>query len=130
MLKAIDKEPGRRYQTGAELSAADLRSFLEDRPIPARCTSLVERSWRWCRRNRAIAALMGSVAALLLVLAVGGWLSALLFRDQAAELRDKATKLRTERALATRRLYEALLAQAQASRRSGRVGQRIDSLAR
>jgi serine/threonine protein kinase/WD40 repeat protein/Tfp pilus assembly protein PilF len=127
VLKAIDKDALRRYQTGAELSA-DLRSFLEDRPIRARRTSVFERSWRWCRRNRAIAALMGSVAALLLVLAVGGWLSALLFRDQAAQLLDKATKLRLERALATQRLYEALLAQAQASRRSGRVGQRIDSL--
>jgi serine/threonine protein kinase/WD40 repeat protein len=127
VLKTIDKEPLRRYQTADELTA-DLRSFLEDRPIRARRTGTLERSWRWCRRNRALAALASSVAALLLMLAAGGGLVALLFRDQALRMGDQAEELRRQRALATRRLYDALFAQAQASRWSGRVGQRIDSL--
>src|SRR5262249_48614443 len=46
ILKAIDKEPARRYQTGTEL-ADDLRRFLEYRPIKARQVGRPERFWRW-----------------------------------------------------------------------------------
>jgi serine/threonine protein kinase/WD40 repeat protein len=127
VLKAIDREPSRRYQTADELTA-DLRSFLEDRPIRARRAGRLERSWRWCRRNRAVAILGGFVVVLLGVLAIAGSLAALHFRDQTARLSDQASDLKTERALATRRLCDALLAQARANRRSGRIGQRFDSL--
>jgi WD40 repeat protein len=127
VLKAIDKDLGRRYRSADELTA-DLRSFLEDRPIRARRTGVLERSWRWCRRNRALATLAGSVAGLLLVLAVTGSLAAFLFRNQAAELGDQTVRLRRERVLGTQRLYEVLFAQAQASRWSGRVGHRRQSL--
>src|SRR5262249_42037790 len=40
--KAIDKEPGRRYATAAEL-ADDLRRFAEGRPISARQVGATER---------------------------------------------------------------------------------------
>src|SRR5207248_10695662 len=49
VLKAMAKEPARRYQTAGEL-AEDLRRFLADRPVKARRSSAVERAWRWCRR--------------------------------------------------------------------------------
>ena len=65
VLKAVSPEPKHRYQTACEL-AADLTCFLEDRPILAKRTSSIERLWRWCRRNRAVAAL-GATAAMLLV---------------------------------------------------------------
>src|SRR5581483_7831733 len=65
--KAADKEPGRRYQTAAEL-AEDLRRFAEDRPILARRVSKAEQGWRWCRRNPVTA---GLVAAVFAVAAVG-----------------------------------------------------------
>ncbi len=42
VLKAINKEPGRRYQTAAEL-ADDLNSFLAGRPVRARRTSIWDR---------------------------------------------------------------------------------------
>jgi serine/threonine protein kinase/Flp pilus assembly protein TadD len=69
VTKAIDKEPSRRYQTADEL-AADLQRFLEDRPILARQTGMVERTWRWCRRQPARAAV--TAMTLVLVLFVGG----------------------------------------------------------
>ncbi|MCI0742214.1 MAG: tetratricopeptide repeat protein [Gemmataceae bacterium] len=64
VTKAIDKEPTRRYQVADEL-AADLQRFLEDRPIQARQTGVTERTWRWCRRNPAVAALLASLTVVL-----------------------------------------------------------------
>ena len=69
VTKAIDVHPDHRYRTAGDL-AADLRCYLEDRPIQARRITSVERLWRWCRRNRAIAGLMGLAAMLLLAVAV------------------------------------------------------------
>jgi len=68
IVKCLAQEPSRRYQTAAAL-AADLRRFLEDRPIRARRVSSIERAWRWCRRNPALAA-MSALAALLLIAVV------------------------------------------------------------
>src|SRR6185503_19745110 len=59
VLRATEKEPGHRYPSAAAL-AADLRCFLSDRPISARRSTAFERSWRWCRRNKALAALVFS----------------------------------------------------------------------
>jgi WD40 repeat protein len=75
VMKAIAKEPGERYATAAALSA-DLENFLTDRPIVARRSSPAERSWRWCRRNRAAAALLGvSGMAVLTLVGLGVALS-------------------------------------------------------
>jgi len=68
ILKCLADEPSKRYQTATAL-AADLRCFLEDKPIHARRASSVERAWRWCRRNPALAAT--SALAALLLIAVG-----------------------------------------------------------
>src|SRR5262249_43633916 len=56
LLKAIDKEPARRYPT-ATAFADDLQRFVDDKPIQARQTSGAERAWRWCKRNPVVAAL-------------------------------------------------------------------------
>jgi WD40 repeat protein/serine/threonine protein kinase len=75
VLKATDKEPGRRYPT-AEALAEDLRRFLAGLPIQARPTPAWERLWKWAKRRPAEAAvlLVSGVAALLLVAgAVGLW---------------------------------------------------------
>ena len=54
-LKAIDKDPRRRYQTAGEF-ADDLERFIEGEPIKARRVSLPERFARWSKRNKAAAA--------------------------------------------------------------------------
>jgi len=69
ILKCLAHEPASRYQSAAAL-AADLRRFLDDKPIRARRTSTVERVWRWCRRNPALAA-MSALAAILLITVAG-----------------------------------------------------------
>src|SRR5262249_28004243 len=69
LLKAIDREPARRYQAADEL-ADDLQRFLENRPIQARRVGLAERAWRWRRRNPVLAAVSALLAgAVLLTLA-------------------------------------------------------------
>jgi len=67
-MKACALAPEDRYQTAAELSA-DLRRFLEDRPIHARRASVPERLTRWARRNPLIASLVGLTISLLFTVA-------------------------------------------------------------
>ncbi len=105
VVKAIACDPGHRYQTAGEL-AADLKCFLEDRPIRARRTTPIGRLWRWCRRNRAVAALAGTALALLVTVAVVA--SAGYMRTNQALERAEAERTRTraerERAEANLRL--------------------------
>lgn len=84
VLKAMAKEPGRRYQSAAEL-ADDLQRFLEDRPIQARRDRLHERMIRWGRRNPVVAALTAAVTVLMLLGGIGGTAAALHFQSRAAE---------------------------------------------
>src|SRR4029434_2796952 len=67
VLKALARDPASGYQTAAEF-AADLRRFVEDRPVLARRAGSAEQAWRWCRRNPAVASL---VTAVLLVCVSG-----------------------------------------------------------
>jgi len=98
VTKAIARDPGHRYQSAGEL-AEDLQRFLEDRPVLARRTSPAGRLWRWCRRNRAVAALAGLALALLVAVAVVGITgyivtSASLARESVQ--REKAEDARTQ----------------------------------
>ncbi|MFO0887854.1 MAG: serine/threonine-protein kinase [Isosphaeraceae bacterium] len=134
VLKAIDRDPACRYQSAAGL-ADDLRRFLEDRPIGARRAAWRERSWRWCRRNPAVAALSLAVALLLLTMTFGSLFAAIRFareRDRAVANEAKALtnefRARTAESKLVERLWESYLSQARALRGSRSVGQRFQSL--
>lgn len=62
VLKAIEKDPERRYPTAAAF-AADLRAFLELKPVHARPPSPLHRLRRWARREPWRAALAASLVA-------------------------------------------------------------------
>jgi eukaryotic-like serine/threonine-protein kinase len=95
VLKAIAPEPKRRYQTAADF-AADLRRFLEDKPIQARRAGLSERMVKWTRRRPAVATLL----ALVVVSTLGG-VAGLVWkwRDAVAALeREQTAVANAERA--------------------------------
>jgi WD40 repeat protein/serine/threonine protein kinase len=114
--KAIDREPGQRYQTAADL-AADLQRFIDDEPIQARRASLPERCWRWCKRSPVVAGLAAAVFVLLATVAavasVGYVQTRLALSREATE---HAEALR-ERQQAVNHLYHSLVGEAQAIRR-------------
>ena len=58
VLKALEKEPARRYATMTAF-VADLRAFLEFRPVTARRATALMRVRRWVRREPVRAALAG-----------------------------------------------------------------------
>jgi tetratricopeptide (TPR) repeat protein len=101
-LKAMAKEPARRYSTAREM-ADDLRRFLNGEPIQARPVGNTERLWRWCRRNRRVAALIATVSFLLLLIAAVSTGAA--FRIAAEQVRTE-----TQRAQAQANLEQALKA--------------------
>lgn len=80
-LKCLSKEPDRRYPT-AQALGEDLSRFLNAESILARPTTVLERTWRWCRRKPAFAGLLAVAVALLLTLAIGSSIAA--FRIQRA----------------------------------------------
>jgi WD40 repeat protein/serine/threonine protein kinase len=82
-LKALAKEPARRYPSAAAL-AVDLRLFLDGRPIQARPAGKAERLWRWCKRNPKLAGAVG-LAALFLLAAAGLGLGLALHASAAAD---------------------------------------------
>jgi serine/threonine protein kinase len=98
LLKAVAKDPDERYATAGEL-AADLRRFLEDRPILARRPSLWEQGRKWARRHRSVvafffAALLLAVAGLATatVLVTGAYERERLKAAEADEQRVRAEK--------------------------------------
>jgi serine/threonine protein kinase len=73
-LKCLEKDPRWRYQSAQDL-ADDLDRYLKREPIKARPIHLLNRGWRWCRRNpwptTATAALI--LAILMTSLWAIGW---------------------------------------------------------
>jgi tRNA A-37 threonylcarbamoyl transferase component Bud32 len=83
VLKALEKNPADRYATAKEM-AADLRRWLEDRPIRARRPSLFQRAVKWYRRHQALVA-AAAVALFVIAVALAVTLFAVLASNQRRE---------------------------------------------
>lgn len=91
-LKALEKEPQRRYASMAQL-AADLRRFLAHEPIRARPATTMERATKWSRRHPTTSVACCLVA--VLALAVWGFSSELIGAGQQT-LDSKKQELATQ----------------------------------
>ena len=79
VMKATAKSPGDRYATAGEF-AADLRRFLDERPILARRPTLVDRTRKWMRRHPSF---VGATVILLVCGLIGlGITTALVTHEQ------------------------------------------------
>ena len=95
VMKAIDKDPDRRYQSASEL-ATDIRRHLDNEPVIARPPTLGYRLGKFARKYKGP---LSAVAAVFLVLVVGivasTWqaIEATRARTQAQERRAQAEDL-------------------------------------
>ncbi len=100
LLKATRKSPKSRYATAQDL-AADLRRFLEDRPIKAKRPAWHERLAKWTRRHRMVVATAGILLVLTTVGLALGTRSSL--RGSSREHSSSATSRRPRRARPSRK---------------------------
>ena len=114
--KAIAREPGQRYGSSKAM-ADDLARFLDGRPIMARRVSTTERVYRWCRRNKAVAALLAMVAVLVVAGFAGSIAAALYFRQIAASESAARHDADQARVQASTALRQAVHAQSEAVKR-------------
>jgi WD40 repeat protein/tRNA A-37 threonylcarbamoyl transferase component Bud32 len=128
-LKALAKEPARRYATARDL-AEDLRHWLKGEPIAARPVGRWERAARWVRRRPAAAALLlvSGVAALALVgLAVGlvyqARLQTAYQAETAARQREGQERQRAEEARAAAEEARTTAEAARAAAEEARKGE-------
>jgi WD40 repeat protein len=128
-LKAMAREPERRYATAADL-ADDLRRFLRGEPVRARPVSPAERLVRWVRRRPALAALtaVSGLAALALV-------ALALFAQYTSQLQEAVAETQrireaeeAQRGRAETGLYHHRVLLASREWAAGNVGQAVQLL--
>ncbi|MES2705637.1 MAG: WD40 repeat domain-containing serine/threonine protein kinase [Verrucomicrobiota bacterium] len=131
-LKCLQKDPAQRYDSAGAL-AADLRAWLEGRPIRARPASFAERAVAWARRNPLPASMAGALAVSLTVLT--GLLAQGLHTSRKAAADARAAEILSRKAETASRHAEAasLLEETRARLRDGQWVDRqaaIDSVLR
>jgi WD40 repeat protein len=141
VMKCLEKDRSRRYETANGL-AIEVKRHLNNEPVLASPPSATYRLGKFAKAHRAMLATIAIVVSMLIVgTAVSTWLAVRATQAEKlaasrlgaeAEARQEADQARqqavNDRKQAQRRLYEARLAQAKASRWSGQLGRRYESL--
>ena len=135
VMKSLEKEPIRRYDTASEL-AADIRRHLKSEPVQAGPPSVSYKLRKFIRRHQVVVLAASMVVVALvagLIMAMCGFFQAQQERDRAVESkgeaiiqRQEAEKQRNEaerqRNQAKRSLYRAQMLVAQQNWEDGMVG--------
>ncbi len=140
VLKALRKEPERRYQTAAEFRE-DLRRLRDGFPVLARPSSILHRTVRTVRRNRVAATTMAAAVALLVGGGLTWWWQAGIDRLRGESLRGADAQVRSGNLEEGLRLLDTLIAgdpdfgeahlrRGQVLARLGRHGESRESLRR
>ncbi|MCA9285541.1 MAG: serine/threonine protein kinase [Phycisphaerales bacterium] len=103
VMRALEKEPARRYQTAAAL-AADIHKHLADQPVDAGPPSSVYRLRKFARRHRG-----ALVAATVVALAIVGALVSTLIAAARVEAQRRLTAKELEKAVAFAGLTTGML---------------------
>lgn len=119
-LKCLDKDPQRRYGS-AEALAEDLERWLRHEPIVARPGSGLERGWRWCRRNPAVAGLLAITALTLVCGILVASAFALLADRNARDAAASALQANSEKEAADKERAVAVAERERANRESERA---------
>ena len=100
-LKSLEKDPAKRYGSAGAL-ADDLTRYLQNEPILAKPSSLLDRGVKWSRRRPALAAILlmtGAAAVLAFAMMVMMWRQAVDNAvEQEANLRRQHDLLQQSRA--------------------------------
>ena len=104
VMKAIDKERSRRYETANGL-AMDVERYLKDEPVVARPATTLHRLQRIIRRNRATVA-AGILIFVTLVSGLIGTTWGLVQARKDRDLADAARKMAEQREADTRAVVE------------------------
>ncbi|MBC7773480.1 MAG: hypothetical protein H7210_13365 [Pyrinomonadaceae bacterium] len=119
LLKALEKDPSRRYQSPAAL-AEDIRRSLSNQPILARPQTARYQLRKLVARHKITSFLI--IAICLLVVAGAVWMSVLY--TQANSLRAKAE----DEAIKTRLALQAEAAQSELAKKNERASRRVTSV--
>jgi WD40 repeat protein len=122
LLKACESDPGRRYRSAQELRA-ELELLRGGKSV---------RRMRTLERRLFLLSRLGLAAAALLILTAAGYLFSMhetrVAKREAHRADQLAARALQAEAAAREQLYDSLLAQAQARRRSNQPGRRFESL--
>jgi tetratricopeptide (TPR) repeat protein/predicted Ser/Thr protein kinase len=113
LLKTLEKEPGRRYSSAAEL-AADIRRFLHREPIQARPQSPWYQMRRFAQRNRGLVAALAGLALALLAAAAASSVQAVraMRAEERAQQQLEEARRQADKFVAVNRFLEDMLAAA------------------
>src|SRR5262249_45335161 len=95
-LRCLQKDARKRYEDCGAL-AEDIRRFLDGEPIRARPISSAERLWRWCLRNRRVAALAAAVVLLMVATSATALIAAVLVDRKNRDLEGALLESRAAR---------------------------------
>jgi serine/threonine protein kinase/outer membrane protein assembly factor BamB len=80
IMKCLAKAPAERYASAADL-AADLRAFLDGRPIRARRSGVFERAARWVKKHQRSVRQSGIAVASTLFVTLGAALGWMMYQN-------------------------------------------------